>query len=144
VENFQDLNLTGAALVESRGTDTGDIEIQARNISLLEGSEIDISTSEGKAGNLRVVATDSLDSFLLLLKEKLMGAISIFPFPLSPFPKQNQGVSHKYEKRYKTAISLNLSSQNNTLSFWSQNQTLLLELNEGFSDGNSRGADGIG
>jgi filamentous hemagglutinin family protein len=60
VENFQDLNLTGAAFVESRGTDTGDIEVQARNISLLEGSEIAINTSEGNAGNLSVIATDSL------------------------------------------------------------------------------------
>jgi filamentous hemagglutinin family protein len=60
VENFRDLNLTGAAFVESRGENTGDIEIQARNVSLIEGSQIGINTSEGKAGNLRVVATDSL------------------------------------------------------------------------------------
>jgi filamentous hemagglutinin family protein len=61
VENFQDLNLTGSsAFVESRGADTGDIEIQARNVSLIEGSEIAINTSKGKAGNLKVVATDSL------------------------------------------------------------------------------------
>jgi large exoprotein involved in heme utilization and adhesion len=60
VNSFRDLNLTGAAFVESRGTDTGDIEVQAQNISLLEGSEIAINTSEGKAGNLSVIARDSL------------------------------------------------------------------------------------
>jgi filamentous hemagglutinin family protein len=66
VENFRDLNLTGAAFVESRNqesreADTGDIEVQARNISLLEGGQIAINTSEGKAGNLRVAAADSLE-----------------------------------------------------------------------------------
>jgi filamentous hemagglutinin family protein len=60
VENFQDLNLTGGAFIESRGADTGDIQVQARNISLLEGSEIAINTDKGVAGNLNVVATDSL------------------------------------------------------------------------------------
>ncbi|MFM2313977.1 MAG: hypothetical protein RLZZ04_3253 [Cyanobacteriota bacterium] len=61
VENFQDLNLTGSStFVESRGADTGDIKIQARNVSLIEGSEIAINTFKGKAGNLRVIATDSL------------------------------------------------------------------------------------
>jgi filamentous hemagglutinin family protein len=60
VENFQDLNLNGQAVVESRGVNTGDIEVQARNISLLEGSDIGIYTFEGKAGNLTVSATDSL------------------------------------------------------------------------------------
>jgi len=61
VENFRDLNLTGSeTYVENRGTDTGDIEIQARNVSLIEGSQIAINTSEGKAGDLRVVATESL------------------------------------------------------------------------------------
>ncbi|MFA9202106.1 MAG: filamentous hemagglutinin N-terminal domain-containing protein, partial [Candidatus Nanopelagicaceae bacterium] len=61
VENFLDLNLTEGAFVESRGADTGDIQVQARNISLLEGSEIAINTNEGVAGNLKVVATDSLE-----------------------------------------------------------------------------------
>jgi filamentous hemagglutinin family protein len=61
VENFKDLNLTGAAFVESRGTDTGDIEVQARNVSLIEGGQIAINTSESKAGDLRVTATDSLE-----------------------------------------------------------------------------------
>jgi filamentous hemagglutinin family protein len=60
VENFRDLDLTGLAFIESRGADTGDIEVQARNINLVEGSEIAINTSQGKAGNLRVVGTESL------------------------------------------------------------------------------------
>ncbi|MGL5835344.1 MAG: filamentous hemagglutinin N-terminal domain-containing protein, partial [Waterburya sp.] len=61
VENFQDLSLTGQAVVESKGTDTGDIEVQGQNISVLEGSSIDILTSEGKAGNLRIFAADSVE-----------------------------------------------------------------------------------
>jgi filamentous hemagglutinin family protein len=60
VKNLQDLNLTRQAVVESRGVNTGDIEVQARNISVLEGSAIDISTSKGKAGNIRVLAADSV------------------------------------------------------------------------------------
>jgi filamentous hemagglutinin family protein len=61
VENFQDLSLTGQAVVESIGTDTGDIEVQGRNIRVLEGSAIAISTSEGKAGNIRVFAAESVE-----------------------------------------------------------------------------------
>ncbi|MEL6494143.1 MAG: filamentous hemagglutinin N-terminal domain-containing protein [Cyanobacteria bacterium J06623_7] len=60
ITNFQDLNLTLAAFVESRGANTGDIEVQARNISLIEGSEIAINTSEGTAGNLIVNASESI------------------------------------------------------------------------------------
>ncbi|MFM2315610.1 MAG: hypothetical protein RLZZ04_4888 [Cyanobacteriota bacterium] len=61
VENFQDLSLTRQASVESRGADTGDIEVQAQNINVLEGSAINILTSQGKAGNLRVFATESVE-----------------------------------------------------------------------------------
>jgi filamentous hemagglutinin family protein len=60
VENFQDINLIEQAIVETSGTNTGDIEIQARNISLLGGSNIGMLTSGGKAGELRVAATDSI------------------------------------------------------------------------------------
>jgi filamentous hemagglutinin family protein len=60
VENFQDLNLTKEAVVETRGANSGDIEVQARNISLLEGSNLGIIASQGKAGDLKVIATDSV------------------------------------------------------------------------------------
>jgi filamentous hemagglutinin family protein len=60
VNNFRDLNLKGAAVVESRGADTGNIEVQARDISLLEGSNIGMQTSGGKAGVLRIAARDSV------------------------------------------------------------------------------------
>jgi filamentous hemagglutinin family protein len=56
VENFQDIDLTGQAVVESRGADTGDIEIQARNISVLKGSSITILTSKGKSNSLTLTA----------------------------------------------------------------------------------------
>ncbi|MDJ0595876.1 MAG: filamentous hemagglutinin N-terminal domain-containing protein [Pleurocapsa sp. MO_226.B13] len=60
VANFQDVNLSFAAFVESRGANTGDIEVQGRNITLIEGSEIAINTEEGQAGNLTVIASESL------------------------------------------------------------------------------------
>jgi filamentous hemagglutinin family protein len=60
VENFQDLNLTKQAVVETRGANSGDIEVQARNISLLGGSSLGIITFQGKAGDLKVAATDSV------------------------------------------------------------------------------------
>ena len=61
VENFQDINFTGGAFVVTAGENTGNIEVQGRNITLVEGSEIAINTSEGTAGNLTVVASESLE-----------------------------------------------------------------------------------
>ena len=60
VENFQDIEFTGAAFVETRGTNTGDIQVQGRNITLTQGSQIAINTEEGQAGNLTVIASESL------------------------------------------------------------------------------------
>jgi filamentous hemagglutinin family protein len=60
VEDFQDVNLTKQAVVETRGENAGDLEVQASNISLLGGSSIGISSSDGKAGDLKAVATDSV------------------------------------------------------------------------------------
>ena len=60
VTNFQDINLTASAFVESFDENTGDIEIQGRNISLLEGSQIAINSEVGQAGNISVIASESL------------------------------------------------------------------------------------
>ena len=60
VTNFQDINLTASAFVESFEENTGDIEIQGRNISLLEGSQIAINSEVGQAGNISVIAYESL------------------------------------------------------------------------------------
>lgn len=60
VTNFQDINLTASAFVESFEENTGDIEIQGRNISLLEGSQIAINSKVGQAGNISVIASESL------------------------------------------------------------------------------------
>jgi filamentous hemagglutinin family protein len=60
VNNFQDINLSTAAFVESRGENTGGIQVQGNNISLVEGSQITINTEAGQAGNLDVVAAESL------------------------------------------------------------------------------------
>jgi filamentous hemagglutinin family protein len=60
VNNFQDINLSAAAFVESRGENTGGIQVQGNNISLVEGSQIAINTEAGQAGNLDVIASESL------------------------------------------------------------------------------------
>ncbi|MEM9275095.1 MAG: filamentous hemagglutinin N-terminal domain-containing protein [Cyanobacteria bacterium P01_F01_bin.143] len=59
--NFQDMSLSGAAFVNNFGTNPGDIEVQGKNISLTEGSIISIdANNSGQAGNLSVVASESL------------------------------------------------------------------------------------
>ena len=60
VTNFRDITLSFEAVVETLGIDTGDIKLQGRNISLIEGSEIAIETELGSAGNISVFATESL------------------------------------------------------------------------------------
>ena len=60
VTNFQDISLAFAAFVETAGENTGDIQIQGRNISLAEGSQIGLDSTAGQAGNLSVIASESL------------------------------------------------------------------------------------
>ena len=60
VTNFQDISLSSDALVESSEANTGDIEVQGRNISLIEDSSIEITTSDGQPGDLNIIATESL------------------------------------------------------------------------------------
>jgi filamentous hemagglutinin family protein len=63
VQNFQDLSLSGAAYVYSKGDSSGDIQIQGRQISLTEGSDVELiaqGTSEDRAGNLIVKGSESV------------------------------------------------------------------------------------
>jgi filamentous hemagglutinin family protein len=60
VENFRDISLSAAAFVQNSGENPGDIQVQGRNINLIEGSEIGINTESGQAGNLDIVASQSL------------------------------------------------------------------------------------
>ena len=60
VDSFRDINFSGGAFIETSGENTGDIEVQGRNITLIEGSEIAINTFAGEAGNLTVIASESL------------------------------------------------------------------------------------
>ena len=60
VANFQDISLSNDASVTSTGANTGDIELQGRNISLTEGSSIDLNTNEGQVGNIDIIAAESL------------------------------------------------------------------------------------
>ncbi|WP_052055476.1 S-layer family protein [Myxosarcina sp. GI1] len=59
-ENFQDISLSGAAFVNSFGENTGDIQVQGKNITLIEGSEINIDNTSGQAANLHIVASNSV------------------------------------------------------------------------------------
>ncbi len=61
VANFQDISLSFAALVNNLDANPGDIELQGRNISLIEGSQIGISAEfEGQAGDVNIIASESL------------------------------------------------------------------------------------
>ena len=60
VENFGNIELSGAAFVNTFGANTGDIEVQGGNIRLIEGSQIGIDTEAGQAGNLTMIASESL------------------------------------------------------------------------------------
>ena len=58
--NFQDISLSFAAVVNNFGTSTGDIDVQGNNISLIEGSTIGTETFEGQAGDINIIAAESL------------------------------------------------------------------------------------
>ena len=60
IENFGNIELSGAAFVNTFGANTGDIEVQGGNISLIEGSQIGLNTEAGQAGNLTVTASESI------------------------------------------------------------------------------------
>lgn len=62
VDSFQDISFsTAAAIVATSGSNTTDINIQGRNVSLTENSQVAINPNfEGQAGNITINATDSL------------------------------------------------------------------------------------
>ena len=61
VADFRDINLAFAAFVESSGENTGDVRVRGKNITLKEGSQIGIDSSAGQAGNLFIIASESLE-----------------------------------------------------------------------------------
>lgn len=60
VNNFQDINLSAAAYVANSGENPGDIQVQGRNISLVKGANIGINAEAGQAGNIGIIASESL------------------------------------------------------------------------------------
>ena len=59
VQNFQDINLSQGAFVDTRGDRGGDIQVQGRRVTLTEGSQIvSVSLAEGQAGDLIVKASE--------------------------------------------------------------------------------------
>jgi len=72
IENFRDINLSQAALVDTSGDTGGDVQIQGRQITLTEGSQVFLdSFGQGKVGDLTVKAaelvkldgTETIDGF---------------------------------------------------------------------------------
>ena len=62
VTGFQDIRLTQAARVSSNGTGGGNIQVQGRNITLLETSKIDsLTLGAANGGTLTVRATDTVE-----------------------------------------------------------------------------------
>jgi filamentous hemagglutinin family protein len=61
VQNFQDIELSGGALVNASGEDGGDVHLQARNINLTGDSQIFSTTATGAGANLTIDATESVN-----------------------------------------------------------------------------------
>ncbi|MFB2891309.1 filamentous hemagglutinin N-terminal domain-containing protein [Aerosakkonemataceae cyanobacterium BLCC-F50] len=62
VQNFGDINLTQNAVVDTSGQRGGDIQVQARNLSLREGAVIYyVHEGSGVGGNIDVTTTDSVE-----------------------------------------------------------------------------------
>ena len=59
VTDFENVDFV-SAFAASFGDNTGDVEIVGRNIAFAESSQIAINTTAGQAGNLSVVASESL------------------------------------------------------------------------------------
>ncbi|NJO42178.1 MAG: S-layer family protein [Cyanobacteria bacterium CRU_2_1] len=61
IQSFRDISLSLAALVASTGDSSGDIQIQGRRITLIEGSQIFLEAQMGQAGDLTVRASESVE-----------------------------------------------------------------------------------
>mgnify|MGYP002777915250 CR=1 FL=1 len=62
VRNFQDIQLSQQALVDTSGADSGDIHLQGKRINLTEGAEIrSINQGEKQGGRLSLNASESLE-----------------------------------------------------------------------------------
>ncbi|MGB3638738.1 MAG: filamentous hemagglutinin N-terminal domain-containing protein, partial [Rivularia sp. (in: cyanobacteria)] len=75
IENFRDISLSQAAFINTFGDEAGDVQIQGRQITLTEGSQVFLnSVGEGKVGDLTVKASE-------LVKLDGTGTIDGFQFP---------------------------------------------------------------
>ncbi len=63
VENFQDINLSEVAVVNTRGDRGSDIQIQGRNITVTSSqiSSFSSSESDGRGGNINIRASESVN-----------------------------------------------------------------------------------
>lgn len=61
IQNFQDINLSNAAFVDTESDKGGDIQIQGRNVILTGGSQVISATKKNQAGNVKVSASDKLE-----------------------------------------------------------------------------------
>jgi filamentous hemagglutinin family protein len=65
VQNFQDIQLSKTATIDASGLVAGDIQVQGKNISLTEGSQIEASTlgdslSQDLPGTIKINAIDTI------------------------------------------------------------------------------------
>ncbi|PMB18026.1 filamentous hemagglutinin N-terminal domain-containing protein [Fischerella thermalis] len=61
VQNFRDIHLVRAAVVDASGIGGGDIQVQGRNLTLLGGGQIEASTlGAGTGGTLSINVSDSV------------------------------------------------------------------------------------
>ena len=83
IENFADINLSQAAFVDTSGGKGGDVQIQGRQITLTEGSQVySNSFGQGKVGDLTVKASE-------LVKLDGTATIDGFQFPSGFFAEVN-------------------------------------------------------
>jgi len=62
IQNFQNISLSQAAIVDTSGDQGGDIQIQGRRVTLTGGSQVvSSSLTRGIAGDLRVSASESVE-----------------------------------------------------------------------------------
>ncbi|WP_414621475.1 filamentous hemagglutinin N-terminal domain-containing protein [Calothrix sp. CCY 0018] len=83
IENFRDISLSQAAYVDTSGGKGGDVQIQGRQITLIEGSQVYLNSfGEAKVGDLTVKASE-------LVKLDGTATIDGFQFPSGFFAEVN-------------------------------------------------------
>lgn len=84
IQNFQDIQLSQQASVDASGVGGGDVQVQGRQVKLINGSQIENSTLGSEpGGNLGVRAKESLEIFgtVVVGKNFIPSGLSTFVYP---------------------------------------------------------------